>query len=97
MPYAGKSAKETGYLKGDIRSHTFAIDSDADYEMIVDHTDQTTYPGQKVLAKDVDGQTNLALKYVCYQCHQTAEGDGGTGSAKTLSELSDYAKNTLHQ
>jgi hypothetical protein len=94
MPYAAKSAQETGYLKGDVRSHTFSINSDVDYVMIGEHP---TLVETTIMNVDTDGKTNLALEYVCYQCHQTVEGDGGTGTVKTLSELSDYAKNTLHQ
>ena len=41
--------------------------------------------------------THIALKYVCYQCHNTSDGEGGGGSAKTLEELSAYAKETLHK
>jgi hypothetical protein len=94
MAYIAKSAKATGYLKGDIRSHTFSINSDVDYEMIVDHP---TEENIEIMQVDDSGLTHIALKYVCYQCHQDSERNGGADSAKTLAELSTYAKETMHE
>ena len=94
MAYIAKSSQATGYLKGDVRSHTFSINSDTDYEMIGDHP---TEEGVRIMNVDDDGLTHIALKYVCYQCHKDEEDNGGTGSTKSLAELSTYSKETLHE
>ena len=93
MAYIAKSAQATGYLKGDVRSHTFSINSDTEYEMIGDHP---TDEGVEIMNVDENGLTHIALSYACYQCHQDGEGNGGSGSEKTLAELSTYAK-TMHE
>ncbi len=85
MPYAAKSAKETGYLRGDVRSHSFAISTDAAWEMIVEEG------GKTIMQVDTDGYTKIGLAYACYQCHTNEFGDGGGGSERTLDELADYA------
>jgi len=94
MAYIAKSAQATGYLKGDVRSHSFSINSDTDYEMIGDHP---TEEGVEIMNVDEGGLTHIALKYVCYQCHKDEEGNGGSLSEKTLAELSTYSKETLHE
>jgi hypothetical protein len=94
MAYIAKSSQATGYLKGDVHSHTFSINSDADYEMIGDHPSEEDV---EIMQEDADGYTHISLKYVCYQCHNTSDGEGGGGSSKTLDELSTYAKETLHK
>jgi hypothetical protein len=86
MPYIAKSALETGYLKGDVRSHSFAINSASDYQMLID-----TPTGGRIMQVDDSGHTKIGLNYVCYQCHMTPDGKGGGGSTKTLEELSAYA------
>ena len=90
MPYIAKSALQVGYLKGDVRSHSFAINASADYQMLIDTPD-----GKRIMQEDENGHTKISLKYVCYQCHKTEDGEGGSFSTRTIQELADYAV-TMH-
>lgn len=94
MAYIAKSAQATGFLKGDVRSHTFSINSDVDYEMLGIHP---TEEGVEIMNVDDDGLTHISLKYVCYQCHKDEEGNGGSGSAQSLAALSAYSKEVMHE
>ncbi len=93
MPYSSKSGQKRGAYVGDIKSHLFAINTDADYEMYSD--DGST-------VRTVDGKATISLSRACYGCHTDENGQGGYATApgdttthgaqpKTLQELADYA------
>ncbi|MBT3229758.1 MAG: hypothetical protein HOD43_11095 [Candidatus Marinimicrobia bacterium] len=91
MPYSSKSGQQRGAYTGDVKSHLFAINTEADYEFFND--DGAT-------VRNVDGKAMLSLKYACYGCHVDENGQGGFATApgdttqysmKTLQVLSDYA------
>jgi hypothetical protein len=80
MPYATKSGNQLGPFEGDLQTHIFYINTDADGEMF-------TEDGSAVaLDFPVEGKTDKAavtLDFACLRCHETAE----------LTELSKFAKN----
>ncbi len=82
MAKLAKSAVQTvdGY-RADVHSHTFTIAADTTWDMFSD--DGSTL-------REEGGYTKLALDKVCYGCHTDADGGGGSGSAKTLTQLNDY-------
>lgn len=91
MPYSSKSGQKRGPYVGDVKSHLFAINTDASYEFFND--DGAT-------VRTVDGKAMLSLKYACYGCHVDETGQGGYATApgdttkysmKTVQQLSDYA------
>lgn len=84
LPYASKSAVKRTKYQGDVQTHIFKINVDADGEMF--NEDGTL----------ANGETGVTLDYVCYQCHRDPDGEGGNPdlpytSRKTLEELSAYA------
>jgi len=79
LPEATKSAVASNIYDGDVKAHIFKINTEA-------------------VSKDNMFYNNGALAYgaatldfVCYQCHKDGNGIGGSGSTKTLQELSDMA------
>jgi hypothetical protein len=92
MPYSSKSGQQRGAYVGDVKSHLFAINSNADYEFFAE--------GGATVAVDGNGKAMLSLKYACYGCHLDADGLGGYAtavgdtvkkSAQTLTELAAKA------
>ena len=91
MPYSSKSGQQRGAYVGDIKSHLFAINTDASYEFFND---------DGLTVRQIDGKAMLSLKNACYGCHIDADGNGGYAtspgdttqySMKTLEELAAYA------
>lgn len=75
MAPAAKSATPRGKYEGDVLTHIFRINSDADYSMFVGGDRETAE-----LAKDA-----LSLEFACFRCHADADkseyadfGDDGT-------------------
>lgn len=79
MPHASKSAVAVNKYTGDVRTHIFKINPAADGQMFNED------------GSLANGATGVTLAYVCYQCHKDPDGVGGTGSVKTLEELSAKA------
>jgi len=84
MPYASKTAVARTKYQGDIMTHIYKINTDADGEMF--NEDGTL----------ANGETGVTLDFVCYRCHRDPDGEGGDPdlpftSRKTLEELSEYA------
>lgn len=61
MPMAGKSAQALGPYKGDVKTHLFRINVDADAEMF---TDDGSF-----VALDSMGQGAVTLDFACKSCH----------------------------
>ena len=75
MGFASRSARSRGPYEGDVWTHLFRINSDADYDMFNRDVD-----GNTVSAKDA-----LSLEFACFRCHAAADkaafaaiGDGGS-------------------
>jgi len=91
MPFSSKSGQKRGPYVGDVKSHLWEINTDADYNMFSD--DGAT-------VRTVNGKAMISLQYACYGCHKDATGQGGWATApgdttsysmKTLQQLSDFA------
>ncbi len=93
MPYSSKSGQQRGAYVGDVKSHIFAINTDATYEM---------YSDDGLTVRTVDGKAAISLSRACYGCHTDENGQGGYATApgdtttngassKTLAELAAYA------
>lgn len=80
MSYATMSAVSTNKYVADMKTHIFKINPQADGEMF--NEDGTI----------ANGSTGVTLQYICYQCHKDENGIGGSGSIKTLKQLSAKAK-----
>ena len=65
MPYATKSANQLGPFEGDLQTHIFYIDTDADANMF-------TEDGSLVVLDD-EGKAAVTLDFACKRCHETAE------------------------
>jgi len=65
MPYATKSAAALGPHQGDLQTHIFYINTDADGELF-------TAAGDFV-ALDGDGKAAVTMDFACQRCHETAE------------------------
>ena len=61
MPAASKSAAALGLFKGDVQTHLFSINVDADAQMFTDD-------GSFVLLDD-EGQGAVTLDFACVACH----------------------------
>ena len=61
MPAASKSAAALGLFKGDVKTHLFSINVDADAQMFTDD-------GSFVLLDD-EGQGAVTLDFACVACH----------------------------
>ena len=79
LPFATKSAVATNKYVGDVMTHIFKINPEADGEMF--NEDGTL----------ANGETGVTLDFVCYQCHRDPSGVGGDNSYKTLEQLSAKA------
>lgn len=79
LPLATRSAVNTTKYVGDVMTHIFKINPDADGEMF--NEDGTL----------ANGETGVTLSYACYQCHKDKDGIGGQHSRKTLEQLSQRA------
>jgi len=82
MPRAGKSARKVHVHEGDVRTHIFAINSDAvdKTAMFFDDEDATFARGF------------VTLDFACYGCHtDPLSGEGGGRSEQTLAALSARA------
>ncbi|MBU0743082.1 cytochrome c3 family protein [bacterium] len=86
MPKASKSAIAAipDYV-GDIRTHIFAINTDA-----VGKMEGMFDAAGTLVQEDVDGMAMVTLDFACYGCHRDDDGVGGIFSPKPLQELSDY-------
>lgn len=65
MPYATKSAQPLGPYQGDVQTHIFYINTDAEANMF---TEDGAY-----VALDDDGKAAVTMDYACKRCHETAE------------------------
>jgi len=79
MPKASKSAVAVNQYVGDVKTHIFKINPNADGQMF---TPDGAF---------ANGSTGVTLSYVCYQCHKDEDGVGGSNSQKSLSDLQDKA------
>lgn len=86
MPDAAKSARADNKYHGDVASHLFKINTNP-----VGMTEMWTSDGSFVKL-DEFGKGALTLDFACYGCHKDENGVGGTGSTKTLAELSTKAQ-----
>jgi len=79
MPEASKSAVAENIYNGDVKTHIFQIN--------------TAAVGKDAMWYDGGTKANgfVTLDFACYGCHKDANGVGGSGSTKTLSELSARA------
>jgi len=85
MPDASKSAIYNNIYDGDVSTHLWTINTSVNGK-----ADMFSADGTSVLI-DGDGHGAITLDFACYGCHKDAEGNGGTGSTKTLQELHDRA------
>jgi len=79
LPRASKSAVAVNKYVGDVKTHIFKINPNADGEMF---TPDDAF---------ANGATGVTLSYVCYRCHKDQDGVGGNNSTKSLSDLQDRA------
>lgn len=89
MAKTGKSALAANAYTGDISSHVFAINPNP-----VPKDSMFTADGTFVRL-DANDRAATTLDFACYRCHKDPNGVGGTGSTKTLAELSAKAM-TIH-
>ncbi len=85
MPKASKSAIAVTDYQGDIRTHIFSINTAA-----VGKTDGMFNADGNLVKMDEGGQSMVTLDFACYGCHGDGNDGGGSGSDKTLQELSDF-------
>lgn len=88
MPDASKSAYASNIYNGDVATHLWKINTSVEGKDAMFSED-----GTSVLIED--GIASITLDFACYGCHQDEEGNGGTGTVKTLQELHDRAM-TIH-
>jgi len=79
MPNATKSAVASNIYVGDIRTHIFKLNPEADGEMF--NEDGTI----------ANASSGITLGFACYQCHKDENGVGGNNSTRTLERLSQRA------
>ena len=65
MPYASKSANQLGPFEGDVQTHIFYINTDADGD--------TFTPEGDFVALNDEGKAAVTLDFACVRCHETAE------------------------
>jgi hypothetical protein len=65
MPYATKSANQLGPFEGDLQTHIFYINTDADANMFTEAGD--------FVALDDNGKAAVTLDFACKRCHETAD------------------------
>ena len=65
MPYATKSANQLGPFEGDLQTHIFYINTDADANMFTEDG--------SLVALDDDGKATVTLDFACLRCHETAD------------------------
>jgi hypothetical protein len=65
MPYATKSANKLGPFEGDLQTHIFYINTDAEANMF-------TEDGTLVVLDD-EGKAAVTLDFACKRCHETAD------------------------
>ncbi|KAB2881579.1 hypothetical protein F9K33_00565 [bacterium] len=88
MAYTGKSAIAANVHKGDISSHIFKINDTAVPKDSMFTIGSMTGTGSIRLASGKSA--GVTLDWACYSCHKDGNNVGGTGSTKSLSELSVY-------
>lgn len=76
MPYATKSANQLGPFEGDLQTHIFYINTDADANMFTEDG--------SLVALDDDGKAAVTLDFACLRCHETAEMDELSRHAKNF-------------
>ena len=64
MPFATKSANQLGDFEGDLQTHIFYINTEADGKMFTEAGD--------FVALDGDGKGAVTLDFACKRCHETA-------------------------
>jgi len=65
MPFATKSAQATGPHAGDLQTHIFYINTDADGKLFTEDG--------KYVALDDDGKAAVTMDFACQRCHETTE------------------------
>ena len=65
MPYATKSANQLGPFEGDLQTHIFYINTDADANMFTEDG--------SLVALDDEGKAAVTLDFACKRCHETAQ------------------------
>lgn len=65
MPFATKSANQLGPFEGDLQTHIFYINTDADANMFTEAGD--------FVALDENGKAAVTLDFACKRCHETAD------------------------
>jgi predicted CXXCH cytochrome family protein len=86
MPKAGKSALAVNAYQGDITSHILKINPNPVPK-------DSMFTNEGYVKTDAEGLASVTLDFACYGCHQDEQGVGGSGSMKTLQELSDKVLN----
>jgi hypothetical protein len=76
MPYATKSANQLGPFEGDLQTHIFYINTEADANMFTEAGD--------FVALDDNGKAAVTLDFACKRCHETAEMDELSRHAKNF-------------
>ncbi|MBT3243808.1 MAG: hypothetical protein HN352_11680 [Bacteroidetes bacterium] len=85
MPEASKSAIAKGPYQGDVKTHIFSINTDANGEF---------WSSEGAIA-NANGE-GVTLEMICYKCHKDGNGEGGSNSQKTMEQLAAKAA-TFHQ
>ncbi len=88
MPQVAKSAvvNPDNPYDADVTSHIIAINTDP-----VNKTDGMFSADGAFVLLDDDGMARITLDFACYGCHKDDDGNGGSFSPRTLSELSTMA------
>jgi len=76
MPYATKSANQLGPFEGDLQTHIFYINTDAEANMFTEDG--------LLVALDDEGKAAVTLDFACLRCHETAEMDELARHAKNF-------------
>lgn len=87
MPFATKSALPTGPHAGDLQTHIFYINTDAEANMF---TEDGSY-----VALDENGKGAVTMDFACQRCHETAELTELARFAKNFHGLETDAEDNL--
>ena len=86
MPDASKSAIANNDHNGDVMTHLWTINTSVNGK-----ADMFSVDGTSVVIDN--GIASVTLDFACYGCHIDSNGEGGTGSEKSLQELHEKASN----
>ncbi|MBM3498303.1 MAG: hypothetical protein FJX74_06490 [Armatimonadetes bacterium] len=97
MAQATRSALAPTQYQGDVATHIFRINTNPVGKAAMFYTDAVTASHRGELDEVAATSPEYAhgfvtLDFACYSCHRDENGVGGTGSQKTLAELSAYAR-----